>query len=86
MSKSEYNLTENTEIQKRLKLVNKFVEMILDEGEIPLFISDEASLYDITAEDGEGLINKIRNSYGASVNLDDLRLPLWQLIDILESK
>ena len=54
--------------------------------EQPIFVSDEASLLDVSLATPDELIRRCSAYYGTSVTLADLRTPLWKLLPELEKR
>jgi hypothetical protein len=61
-------------------LAEEFYESILRPEEEPGFVSDEASLLDISLAPEELLIEKIKSHYGKTVTRFDLRRSFWSLL------
>ena len=68
----------DVEMRKIADLAERFYEKIMDDP--PLFISDEASVLDISGDAPEELITKIAAVYGRTLSMNELRQPLWKLI------
>ena len=66
-------------------LVEEFSRHVLYD-EPPLFISDEATLLDVSMASPEELAKRCAEYYKTSVSIEDLRRPLWQLLPDLESR
>ena len=79
-------LADETEIEKRREELEVFISSVIDPEEAPYFVSDEASVYDITLEDDEEVLKKIKRKYGLSLNHCWLKKPIWQLLDHLKKK
>ena len=62
-----------------------FREVLPDEGE-PLFVSDEATLLDVSGSPPEEIARRCAAYYGANVTEDDLVIPLWRLLPLLEAR
>jgi hypothetical protein len=60
-------------------LCAEFLEHVLYDEE-PLFISDEANVFDVSTLEPAKLTKRCFEYYGKSVTLADLKLPLWQLV------
>jgi hypothetical protein len=69
----------DTEMKKIAELATEFSKNILDDEE-PLFISDEATVLDVSAAEPEELLNRISSYYGRIILMADLKRPLWKLI------
>jgi hypothetical protein len=66
-------------------LAEEFYESILRPDEEPGFVSDEASLLDISLAPEEVLIEKIKSHYGKTVTKFDLRRSFWSLLTDLNA-
>ena len=73
------NFSSDIEMQKISKLTQTFIEHVLYDEE-PLFISDEATIWDVSMGTAEELIRRCSQYYGKSVSEVDLAQPLWKLI------
>ena len=69
----------NSEMQKIPELTQEFLEHVLYDEE-PLFISDEATVWDVSMTTAEELISRISRYYKKPVSVADLAQPLWKLI------
>ena len=69
----------DSEMQKIPELTQEFLEHVLYDEE-PLFISDEATIWDVSMTTGEELIARISGYYKKPVSVADLAQPLWKLI------
>jgi hypothetical protein len=67
------------EIRKIPTLVDEFVRRMLYD-EQPFFISDEATVWDISTCDADELLMRCSAAYSQSVSIDDLNQPLWKLL------
>jgi hypothetical protein len=72
-------LSSESEMQKIPELTQEFLEHVLYDEE-PLFISDEATIWDVSMSTGEELIDRISQHYKKRVTTVDLKQPLWKLI------
>jgi hypothetical protein len=63
------------EMQKLQQLADDFYRKILFDEE-PLFVSDEATLFDVWMGDIDEVLQRISNSYGVRVAIENARLPL----------
>lgn len=60
-------------------LLYEFFEHVLYD-EQPIFVSDEANVFDVSTLEPEELGKRCAEYYGACVSVEDLKLPLWQLV------
>ena len=67
------------EMQKIPELTQEFFEHVLYDEE-PLFISDEATIWDVSMSSAEELIGRISRYYKKPLSVADLAQPLWKLI------
>ena len=72
------------EVRKIHVLIEELVRNVLD-GEEPFFISDEATIYDVSMASPEELCRRCTDYYGRPVSLEDLKLPLWKLLAQLKA-
>ncbi len=68
----------DVEMKKIAGLAQEFYENILDDK--PFFVSDEASILDVSGAEPEELLARISKYYGKTVSITDLQQPLWKLI------
>ena len=61
-------------------LAEEFYESVLRPDEEPAFVSDDATLLDISLAPEELLIQKIQSHYGKTVTKFDLRRSFWSLL------
>ncbi|MBI3658557.1 MAG: hypothetical protein HY232_19305 [Acidobacteria bacterium] len=73
------------EIGKIPELVQEFFQHVLY-GEEPVFISDEATIWDVSMSTTEELIKRCSEYYGTTISLEDFNQPLWQLLRQLNNK
>jgi hypothetical protein len=66
-------------IQQIPELVAELTRGVLYDEE-PLFISDEATLLDLSGLSISGLQERVAAFYGVTPSLDDLREPVWSLL------
>lgn len=86
MSDKDYTLADSTETGKRANLLEQFVNSVFDEKERPYYISDKASLYDITCADEKKIINRIKITYGVSIVEECFNWPICELLDFISSE
>jgi len=72
------------QIRKIPALAQEFFEHVLD-GEEPFFVSDEATVWDVSMASPEQLIRKCSEYAGQPVSLEDLNQPLWKLLHQLSA-
>jgi len=66
-------------MKKIAGLAREFSKNILGDEE-PLFISDEATVFDVSAVEPEELLSRISSYYRRALSVADLKQPLWKLI------
>ena len=72
-------LSSNVEMQKYSREAREFFEKVLCD-ENPIFVSDEATIFDVSTSPIEELVRRCARQYGKSLSLEDLRQPLWKLL------
>ena len=70
----------DVEMKKIAKLAEEFYKNILDEGDEPFFVSDEATVWGVWMYEAEELIRRVCQYYGKPVTMDDLKQPFWKLL------
>lgn len=71
-------LADDAEMAMRKPQAERFFAAIgISEEYRPVFVSDEAALYDIQLEDDALVINRVRKHYGVTITTDDFRVPFW---------
>lgn len=71
----------------RVQAVQGLVEAMFEHvlyDEDPVFVGDLATILDVSTASPEELSERIAYYYGATVSIEDLRRPLWQLLPELE--
>jgi len=66
-------------------LAREFFEYVISDEE-PIFVSDEATIWDVSMARREELLKACSNYYRVSVSMEDLNLPLWELISSLDKR
>lgn len=51
-----------------------------------LFVSDEATIFETTMDDVDEAKRKIEEHYGVRLSNDEIYLPLWQILDLLQER
>jgi hypothetical protein len=77
--------TSDVEIGKIPELVQELFQHVLRDEE-PLFVGDEATIWDVSMGAPEELLGRCSEYYGTSVSLEDLKQPLWKLLPQLSAK
>ncbi len=73
----EYSSAEK--IRRIPELVDELFRHVLYDEE-PIFISDEATIWDVSAAAPEELLKRCTDYYQRPLSLNDLRKPLWVLL------
>lgn len=73
------------EIRKIPELVDEFFRHVASDYE-PLFVGDEATIWDVSMATPEEILRRCSEYYGVSVSLQDLDLPLWRLLPELDAR
>lgn len=69
----------DVETRKISALVDAFFEHVLYDEE-PLFVSDEATIWDVSMAGPEELVKRCSEYYNKPVSIDDFKQPLWKLL------
>jgi hypothetical protein len=71
------------EISKIPVLLQAFLQGVLYDEE-PLFISDEATIWDVSTGPVEEILGRCSDFYGIPVSLEDSKQPLYRLLPWLD--
>jgi hypothetical protein len=80
------DFSSNTEMQKVAALAEEFYLRVLRDDEEPLFVSDEATLFDVWSGDMNEVLNRCTQRYGVPLSLEDARQPFWKLLLMLNNR
>ena len=81
--KKELEFAGSTNMDRIAPLADEFFSNVLFDEE-PLFVSDEATIWDVSmSPTADELVKRCSSFYGTHVTAEDLRQPLWQLIEQL---
>jgi hypothetical protein len=69
----------DVEMQKVSREAQEFFEKVLFDEE-PTFVSDEATIWDVSTSTADELLERCSKSYGKVLSVDDLKQPLWKLL------
>ena len=76
----------NDKMQPNGPLAREFFEQVLSGEYEPVFVGDEATIWDVSMEAPEVLLSRCSEHYRTSVSVDDLKKPLWKLIRHLNER
>lgn len=74
----------SVQMEKVADLAQIFFDRVLYDEE-PLFVSDEATVWDVSMLSPEELITRILKRYGKTVSMADLGQPFWKLLLTLQT-
>jgi len=86
MSSNEFYFGPQNQLDQRKDQLDEFLDVVFFPEDRPLFISDEASYFDVDTDDVEDVIGRIASHYKVELKPSDLSKPIWQVLDYLESK
>ena len=76
----------NTEMSQVKVLADELFEHVLHDEE-PIFVSDEATLWDVSMSDVDEVLGRVRKYYGVSLSLEETQqFPLWNLLRLLDER
>jgi hypothetical protein len=78
-------LAPDSEVQQSQDLVRELFEHVLYDEE-PIFISDQATIWDVSMSTSEELLSRIARYYGVEISRADLNQPLWTLLREISSQ
>jgi len=73
----------DVEVQARAPKIEEMLRQVCDEDEFPWFVSDQATILDVCTLTPEEIVGRLASVYGSKVQLVELRLPIWKLLDRL---
>ena len=79
-------LADSLEENKRNDVLERFLNLVFDEGGRPYYVPDKASLYDITLGDKKKVMYRIKTVYGVSIVEDCFHWPIGELLDFISSE
>ena len=72
------------ETQRHWPAVERLVQAVCAGEEFPVFISDDASFFDLCSSDENDIVQRL-SAAGIVVDRNDLRLPVWKIAARLEA-
>ena len=72
------------ETQRHWGAVERLVQAVCAGEEFPVFISDDATFFDLCASDEDEIVSRLSAS-GITVDRADLSLPVWKIAARLEA-
>ena len=75
----------DVEMRKIPELAQEFFEQVLFDEE-SFFVSDEATIWDVSMAAPEELLKRCSEYYRTPVSSEDLKQPLWKLIRQLDER
>ena len=82
----QFRFADSSEIGKRKDAFERLVICVFEPDLRPLFVSDEATIFDISGDSTQEILERIRIAYGIVLTHEQLRQPMWMLLDLLERK
>jgi replication-associated recombination protein RarA len=69
----------DVEMQRVSREAQEFFDKVLFD-EQSIFVSDEATIWDVSTSTAEDLLERCSKYYGKSLSVEDLKQPLWKLL------
>jgi hypothetical protein len=69
----------DVEMRKVSREAQEFFEKVLYDEE-PVFVSDEATIWDVSMSTADELLERCSKYYGKALSAGDLKQPLWKLL------
>lgn len=74
-------LSGDENVQRCKRAVERVLNAVCEPDEFPWFVSDEATVFDVSML-GEGeILSKLMARFGVPLQLNELKLPLWRLAE-----
>jgi hypothetical protein len=80
----DVSFADSAKIFDRKTALERFVDKMFEPDLRPWFVSDEATIFDISGDSTEEIVKQIKVHYGVLLTQDQLRMPVWKLLDLLE--
>ena len=82
----KFELAESTEIEKREREIQLIINVVEPDPEYqPMFISDEATFFDITGQLETEIEEKLRFYFKGELPAP-INVPFWQFVDLVKNK
>jgi hypothetical protein len=75
---------DDTKVRSRAARVEKLLRVVCGDAEFPLFVSDDATVFDVCSLLETDIVARLAGSYGAAPQSSDLHEPIWRLVDLLD--
>jgi hypothetical protein len=75
----------DAEVRARAAQVEEMLRHVCDADELPWFVSDRATLFDVCTLSQDEIVERLAVHYGRRVQPSELRLPIWKLVDWLQA-
>jgi hypothetical protein len=79
-----FEIADSAEMEKRREQAEVLFDCLLSQEERPQFVSDEASLYDVSSDGEAELGARCRRHYGVGLEPYHFQMPIWKLLDYLD--
>lgn len=83
MKRNDY-IASTKEMDSRKDKAMEFYNAILDPYEHPWLVTDQASIYDITLDEDNEIIDRIDKYYSVKIDKKMLGIAFWKLLDYLD--
>jgi hypothetical protein len=75
---------DDTNVRSRAARVEKLLRIVCGDAEFPLFVSDDATVFDVCSLLEADIVAKLAECYGIAPKSSDLHEPIWRLVDLLD--
>lgn len=72
-------LADDSNVRRYKAEVDQLLQVVCVEDGVPYFVSDEATILDVTTSPEADLVRLIASAFGHTATHEDLTLPVWQL-------
>lgn len=86
MSERQFELASTAQMDQREAHAEELYAAAFDPDELPWFVSDEASLWDIYGGKENDLIHRCQEHYGVRLRREQFGLQFWRLLDYLQEQ
>ncbi len=82
----QYTLFANDLLQRRQIQLNELILAVVDPEEYPFYMSDQATLYDVSTDDEQEIKTRFEHHYRIPYLSEYGVIPIWKLLDRIQQE
>jgi hypothetical protein len=79
----KFEFGDTPRLDERQRELKQFLDRMFDDADRPMFVADDASIYDIYVGDDTESAERCERFYAHKLITSEFRLPLWKLLNVL---